>query len=100
MEWKHTDPNTLLVKSNSEKARIYRTGDGYVSSAAVNNTRVPAGHPEGYLEAFANIYVAFSRAVKDHQRGELKPVEQYDVPLVADGARGVEFICAMIKPGR
>lgn len=100
LEWSHTDPNTLLVKSNSEPARIYRTGGGYVSSAAVNNTRVPAGHPEGYLEAFANIYVAFSRAVRDHQRGELKPVEQYDFPLVQDGVRGVAFISAMIKSGK
>ena len=100
LEWTHTDPNTLLVKRNSQPAQIYRTGGSYVSAAAIENTRIPAGHPEGYLEAFANIYVAFSKAVRDYKKGELKPIEQYDFPLVQDGVRGMAFISAMIKSGK
>lgn len=100
LEWTHSDPNTLLVKRNTQPAQVYRTGGGYVSEAAIQNTRTPAGHPEGYLEAFANIYVAFSKAVRDFQNGELKPIEQYDFPLVQDGVRGMAFISAMIKSGK
>src|SRR5690625_6070869 len=60
LEWSHTDPNTLLVKSNSEPARIYRTGGGYVSSAAANNTRVPADRKSTRLNSS---HVAISYAV-------------------------------------
>jgi predicted dehydrogenase len=100
LEWTHTDPNTLLYKPLDEPVQILRAGTGYLSEAAQKNTRLPAGHPEGYLEAFANIYNAFYDAVKDHQSGSLKPLQEYDFPDVADGVRGMAFVSAMIASGK
>lgn len=97
LEWTHTNPNTLLYKPLNEPAQILRAGTGYLSEAATSNTRTPAGHPEGYLEAFANLYVAFYKAVKDHQEGSLKSIEEYDFPDVNDGIRGMAFVDTMIK---
>lgn len=99
-EWTHTNPNTLLYKPLDEPAQILRAGTGYLSDLAQKNTRLPAGHPEGYLEAFANIYMAFYDAVRDHQNGVLKPVEEYDFPTVTDGVLGMKFVSAMIESGK
>lgn len=96
-EWTHTDPNTLLWKPLEEPAQILRAGTGYLSEAASSNTRLPAGHPEGYLEAFANLYVAFADAVRDHQTGEFSSVSDYDFPNVDDGIRGMAFVATMVK---
>jgi predicted dehydrogenase len=60
LEWQQWDANTLLVKMSGEPWQIYRTGSGYLSSYATHNTRTPGGHPEGYLEAFANLYHNFA----------------------------------------
>lgn len=97
LEWTHTDPNTLLWKPLEEPAQILRAGTGYLSEAASSNTRLPAGHPEGYLEAFANLYVAFADAVRDHQTGEFSSVSDYDFPNVDDGIRGMAFVTTMVK---
>lgn len=96
IEWTHTDPNTLLLKMLDEPAQILRAGTGYLSEAATSNTRLPAGHPEGYLEAFANIYVAFHQAVTDFQEGSFKTISDYDFPDVNDGVRGMAFVDTMI----
>ena len=100
IEWTHTDPNTLLFKPLNEPVQILRAGTGYLSDAAQKNTRLPAGHPEGYLEAFANIYNAFYEAVCDYQTGTLKPIQEYDFPDVNDGVRGMAFVSAMIASGK
>ncbi|MEX2632865.1 MAG: Gfo/Idh/MocA family oxidoreductase [Balneolales bacterium] len=100
LEWTHTDPNTLLVKMLDKPAQIYRTGSGYVTEVAAKNTRLPAGHPEGYLEAFANIYTAFHAAVQDHKNGQLKAIETYDFPTVNEGVKGMAFIETMIASSR
>lgn len=100
IEWTHTNPNTLLLKMIDEPVQILRAGTGYLSDVAQKNTRLPAGHPEGYLEAFANIYIAFAEAVADHQSSSLKPVSDYDFPTVEDGVRGMKFVSAMIKSGK
>lgn len=97
LEWTHTDPNTLLVKMSDQPVQIYRTGTGYLSEAAAKNIRIPPGHPEGYLEAFANIYIAFNEAVQDHKEGRLKAIETYDFPTVDDGVKGMAFIETMIS---
>lgn len=70
LEWRQEEPNTLILKWPDKPRQILRTGLPYVGNEAAGATRVPSGHPEGYLEAFANIYVAFARAVADHQRGK------------------------------
>ena len=100
LEWTHSDPNTLMYKPLDGPSQRLRAGTGYLSEAATLNTRTPAGHPEGYLEAFANLYLAFHRAVTDHINGELKPLSEYDFPDVEDGVRGMTFVKAMIESGK
>lgn len=100
VEWTHTDPNTLLWKPLDEPVQVLRAGTGYLSDAATSNTRLPAGHPEGYLEAFANIYVAFHSAVQDFKSGKYKSVTDYDFPNVDDGIRGMAFVSTMVKSNK
>lgn len=100
LEWKQSDQNTLLYKPLEGPHQIIRTGTGYVSEITQSNTRTPAGHPEGYLEAFANIYVAFHQAVVDHQSGEYKSADDYDFPDVVDGIRGMAFVDTMIESNK
>jgi len=100
LEWTHTSPNTLLYKPLEEPTQILRAGTGYLSEAATANTRLPAGHPEGYLEAFANLYVAFHAAVRDHQSGSFASVKDYDFPNVDDGIRGMAFVSTMVKSNK
>lgn len=100
LEWKQSDQNTLLFKPLDGPAQIIRAGTGYLSDLAQANTRTPAGHPEGYLEAFANIYVAFHKAVTDHQSGEFKSADDYDFPDVVDGIRGMVFVDTMIESSK
>ncbi|HET9055277.1 MAG TPA: Gfo/Idh/MocA family oxidoreductase [Chitinophagaceae bacterium] len=92
IEWKQEDANTLLVKWLDKPTEVYRTGAGYNSSFAVHNTRVPAGHPEGYLEAFANLYRNFTLTVKAKLNGEQPKEEWLDFPGVEEGVRGMAFI--------
>lgn len=96
-EWTHTDPNTLLYKPHEKPTQILRAGTGYLNELAAKNTRLPAGHPEGYLEAFANIYVEFAVAVNDHNNGEFKSTEDYDFPDAREGVRGMAFVVNMLK---
>lgn len=96
-EWTHTDPNTLLYKPHEEPAQILRAGTGYLTDLAAKNTRLPAGHPEGYLEAFANIYVEFATAVNDHKNGSYTSSDDYDFPDAAEGVRGLAFVVNMLK---
>lgn len=92
LEWKQVDANSLIVKWLDKPAEIYRTGGGYNSSFAAHNTRVPAGHPEGYLEAFANLYRNFSLTVRAKIDGEQPKEEWLDFPSVEEGIRGMAFI--------
>ncbi|MGJ8655133.1 MAG: Gfo/Idh/MocA family protein [Akkermansiaceae bacterium] len=98
LEWHQHEPNTLLVKHLDQPTQIYRTGNNYVCESAANATRTPASHPEGYLEAFANIYVAFSQHVKDRLNGEEKP--SYDYASMDDGIRGMAFIEAAVASSK
>lgn len=100
IEWTHTNPNTLLYKPLDGPAQVMRAGTGYLSKAATFNTRLPAGHPEGYLEAFANIYVAFYKAVSDYKSDSLKPIAEYDFPDVDDGIRGMAFVSTMVASNK
>lgn len=97
LEWQQEEPNTLILKWLDKPKETYRTGMSYVSAAAVQNTRTPSGHPEGYLEAFANLYVAFGKAVRDYKPGKKIDPRKYDFPDVADGVKGMQFIEAVVK---
>lgn len=100
IEWKHEDCNTLLVKWLDKPAEIYRTGAGYNSSFAAHSTRVPAGHPEGFLEAFANLYRNFALTVTAKIEGEQPKEEWLDFPSVNEGVRGMAFVENMIESGK
>ncbi|WP_316811167.1 Gfo/Idh/MocA family oxidoreductase [Pedobacter heparinus] len=92
LEWHQMEPNTLLVKWLNEPAQIYRVGQAYMSDIAKHNTRVPGGHPEGYLEAFANIYRNFALTVGAKLEGSTPTEAMLDFPRVEDGVRGMAFI--------
>ena len=99
IEWKQEDANTLLVKWLDKPTEIYRTGAGYNSSFAAHNTRVPAGHPEGYLEAFGNLYRNFILTVRAKMNGEQPKDEWLDFPGVNEGVRGMAFVNNVIESG-
>ncbi|MBA9079723.1 Gfo/Idh/MocA family protein [Rufibacter quisquiliarum] len=92
LEWAQQEPNTLLVKWLDKPTQIYRTGTGGLSSFAQHNTRTPGGHPEGYIEAFANLYRNFALTLSARIEGTTPSAEAMDFPSVEDGVRGMAFI--------
>jgi predicted dehydrogenase len=100
LEWKHSDPNTLLLKWTDAPAQILRAGTGYLSSFAKHNARTPSGHPEGFLEAFANHYRNFALCLRARKNGEKPKEEWLDFPGIEDGVRGMAFIETVITSGR
>jgi hypothetical protein len=87
----------LTVKWLDKPVEILRTGSSDLSPYASHNTRTPAGHPEGYLEAFANLYRNFSLCVRAYINNE-KPAEEWlDFPGVEEGVRGMAFIDNVVK---
>ena len=92
LDWRQMEPNTLVVRWLDKSTEIMRTGVGNLSPEAQAHTRLPGGHPEGYLEAFANIYRNFAKCVQARLQNK-KPNKVYtDFPTVADGVRGMQFI--------
>lgn len=92
LEWHQMEPNTLIVKWLDQPAQIYRAGQAYLSDIAKHNTRTPGGHPEGYLEAFANIYKNFVLTLRTKLAGGTPTAAMLDFPTVEDGVRGMAFI--------
>ena len=99
LEWSQQEPNSLIAKWTTKPTEIYRVGTGFMGAAAVANTRTPGGHPEGYLEAFANIYRNFSLTLRAKLNGEEPKDEWLDFPGVEDGIRGMQFINAVVESG-
>ena len=97
IEWRQLEPNTLVVHSPDRPTEIRRTATPFVGSAAAANVRLPAGHPEGYIEAFANVYNCFADAVSDVISGGDVNEEEYDYPNVHDGVRGMAFLDAVVR---
>jgi predicted dehydrogenase len=96
LEWKHSDANTLLVHRLEKPTEIWRTGEGYLSEIAAANARVPPGHPEGYLEAFANVYRNFANHIRAVEDGTEANEIVTDYPTIDDGIRGMAFIEAVV----
>ena len=95
IEWAQHEPNTLLVKWLDAPTQILRAGANYtdrLSSFATSNCRTPGGHPEGYLEAFANIYKNFATTLMAKMDGTAPSKEALDFPSVDEGVRGMAFI--------
>jgi predicted dehydrogenase len=102
IEWHQAEPNTMLVKWLDQPMQVYRTANGYLGKNAAAATRTPPAHPEGYLEAFANIYKNFANAVR--ARVEKKKLAKddpaNDFPKIEDGVRGMAFIEAVVKSSK
>ncbi|MDB4652801.1 Gfo/Idh/MocA family oxidoreductase [Akkermansiaceae bacterium] len=97
LEWHQEDPNELIVKYANAPRKTYRRGNDYLGSAAQENSRTPFAHPEGFIEAFANVYLAAAKAISDQIDGNLAPEGGYDFPTVDDGVAGVAFIGACVE---
>jgi len=97
IEWEQEDNNSLTVRWPNEPDQIYRAGTGYLGSLAKENIRTPAGHPEGYVEAFANLYRNFARCIYADRAGETPKPEWEDYPGIEDGIRGMAFIDHVLK---
>ena len=102
LEWAQHDPNTLLVKWLDAPTQILRAGGNYsdrLSKYAIHNSRTPGGHPEGYLEAFANIYRNFALTLSAKMDGTTPTPEMLDFPNTNDGLRGMAFIDNVVASG-
>ena len=95
LEWHQEDPNDLVVKYGDKPRRVYRRGNEYVSAVAKRFSRVPSGHPEAFIEAFANIYVEAARAIEAEVNGQPIPPD-CDFPTVDDGVEGMAFIATAV----
>ena len=97
LEWHQQEPNTLIFKAAGKPWELRRTGQPYLSAPAQAASRIPAGHPEGYLEAFANVYRGFIEDVRRVGYG-LPPLRDY--PGVEEGLRGLRFIAQAVASSR
>ncbi len=100
IEWHQEHPNELIVKFADKPREIWRRGNSYNGPEAVKNSRLPFGHPEGFIEAFANIYQAAAGAISDHLTGTYPRAEGYDFPTVDDGVEGMAFIEATVASSK
>ena len=100
LEWQQSDANSLLLKWTDRPTETLRTGAAYLSTFASHNARVPAGHPEGYLEAFANLYRNFALSINARLSGGETKAEWLDFPGIEEGIRGMAFIENVIRSGK
>jgi predicted dehydrogenase len=100
LEWHQNEPNTMLVKWLDQPTQIYRTANGYLGANAAAATRTPAAHPEGYLEAFANIYKNFTNHIRATHEGRQPTEVELDYPTIEDGVRGMAFIEAVVASSK
>lgn len=99
LEWRQMEPNTLVVKWLDKPKQVMRTGFGDLHPASLAAARIPAGHPEGYLEAFANIYRNVAACIRARVEGtKVDPIHE-DFPTVSDGVRGMRFIERVVYAG-
>ncbi|MEX0601373.1 MAG: Gfo/Idh/MocA family oxidoreductase, partial [Rhodothermales bacterium] len=100
IEWHQENPNYLSFRTNDGPEQVFKRGNDYLVDAAKLSSRLPSGHPEAFIEAFANIYVHAARAIEAKITGtEADPMET-DFPTVQDGAVGVHFIHKAIESGK
>jgi len=97
LEWHQMEPNTLLLKWQDKPTEILRAGQPYLSAIAKQNSRTPGGHPEGYLEAFGNIYRNFAATVMAKNAGNEVDTAVIEFPSVTEGIRGMAFIDSVVK---
>lgn len=97
LEWRQEDANSLVLKWLDQPVQVLRFGQPYLSPFAKAGSRTPPGHPEGYLEAFANLYMNFAHTLRGKLEGKKVPEEWLDFPGIDDGIRGMAFIDYVVK---
>jgi predicted dehydrogenase len=100
LTWRQETPETLTVTRLGEQPRTLQRGGAGVGNAAIHATRVPGGHPEGYLEAFAQLYRDMADQVQARRGGHVPPPLSLQLPDVVDGARGMQFVDATLRSSR
>ena len=100
LDWNQQEPNSLIVRWLDKSMEVQRTGVGKQYPSVEAHIRIPAGHPEGYLEAFANIYRNFAYCVQARIAGKKPKAIYTDFPTVEDGVRGMQFIERVITSGK
>ncbi len=100
IEWHQREPNTMLVKWLDQPMQVYRTANGYLGKNAASASRTPPAHPEGYLEAFANIYKNFANHIRAFESGTPPDEVSLDYPKIEDGIRGMAFIEAVVASSK
>ena len=100
IEWHQREPNTMLVKWLDQPMQVYRTANGYLGKNAASASRTPPAHPEGYLEAFANIYKNFANHIRAFETGTTPDEVALDYPKIEDGIRGMAFIEAVVASSK
>ena len=94
LEWHQEHPNELIMKFAEQPRQIHRRGNVYNGPECQKYTRLPFGHPEAFIEAFANVYLAFAEAIADRIAGNQG---EYDFPTIDDGVYGMAFIEAAVR---
>jgi predicted dehydrogenase len=100
LQWFQENPNELIWKKADAPQQIHRRGNGYLGAAAQGATRTPFAHPEGFIEAFANVYRAAATAIADSVAGRKPPKGGYDYPTIDDGVAGMIFIETVVKSSK
>jgi len=100
LEWHQEDPNELVFKQADAPPVVSRRGNSYLSAAARASSRTPFAHPEGFIEAFANVYRSAGEAIADAVSGRKPPKEGYDFPTIDDGIAGMAFIETAVKSSK
>jgi predicted dehydrogenase len=99
LDWRQEDPNYLHLLYADRPAQVYKRGNDYLDPIVRHHTRTPFGHPEAFIEAFANVYVNAIRTIAARIAGEEPGEFDTDFPTVQEGARGVHFIHRAIESG-
>lgn len=97
LEWHQEDPNELWFRTNGQPDQVYRRGNDYLCEAAQRGTRLPPGHPESFIEAFANVYMNATDCIRARILGNPPSDLELDFPNVIDGARGLAFIESTVE---
>lgn len=100
LEWHQEHPNELTIKYANAPRQIHRRGNSYNGQQASGATRLPFGHPEAFIEAFANIYLAAASAIADEVQGRYSQVRDYDFPDIQDGLIGMAFVEAAVSSSK
>jgi len=99
LEWRHMEPDSLIVKFPDQARKVLQAGQENLSEISLNHSRLPPGHPEGFIEAFANIYRNYALSLIARVEGKSSPFDLFDFPTIYDGLRGMVFIEKSVESG-